>query len=158
MTTNAKKFRGVLVAGKQGSGSIAIPFDPNEAWGEKPRHHVTGTVNGVKVRGPLVSTGTTFVLSLGPSWLKDGPLIGGATVEVDIAPEGPQRDGLDPDFAAALDANPAAAAFFDGLAQFYRKGYLTWIASTKKRPEERAARIAATVELLAAGQKQRPRE
>ena len=151
-------FRGVLVVGKQGAGSIAIPFDPDEAWGEKPRHHVTGTVNGIKVRGPLVRTGTTFALSLGPAWLKHGGLSAGATAQVELAPEGPQRDGLAPDFAAALEANPAAAAYFDGLAQFYRKGYLTWIANTKKRPEERATRIAKTVELLAAGQKQRPRK
>ena len=158
MTAKSKKFRGVVVAGNQGAGSIAIPFDPDEVWGEKPRHHVTGTVNGVRVRGPLVRTGTTFVLSLGPAWLKDGGLSAGETAKVELAPEGPQRDGLDPDVAAALDANPAAAEFFDGLAQFYRKGYLTWIAGTKKRPEERAARIAKTVELLAAGEKVRPRK
>jgi Bacteriocin-protection, YdeI or OmpD-Associated len=28
------------------------------------------------------------------------------------------------DVAAALDAHPRAAAFFDSLAQFYRKAYL----------------------------------
>jgi hypothetical protein len=52
--------------------------------------------------------------------------------------------------------NPAAASFFDGLAQFYRKGYLTWIAGTKRRPEERARRIAEMISLLEAGKKQRP--
>ena len=56
-----------------------------------------------------------------------------------------------------LAANPAAAAFFDTLAQFYRKAYLRWIDATTRRPELRAARIAEVVDLLAAGIKQRPR-
>jgi uncharacterized protein YdeI (YjbR/CyaY-like superfamily) len=57
----------------------------------------------------------------------------------------------------ALDAEPAAGAFFDSLAQFYRRGYLTWIDATKRSPAERAARIAEMVRLLKAGHKQRPR-
>ena len=61
------------------------------------------------------------------------------------------------DIASALEANPAAAAFFDTLAQFYRKAYLRWIDATTRRPEVRAARIAEVVELLAAGIKERPR-
>ena len=73
-----------------------------------------------------------------------------------LAPEGPQRQALDPDIASALQAEPEAAAFFDGLAQFYRKGFLTWIAATKKKPDERARRIAETVRLLKAGIKERP--
>jgi uncharacterized protein YdeI (YjbR/CyaY-like superfamily) len=34
------------------------------------------------------------------------------------------------DIAAAPAASPAAGAFFDTLAQFYRKGYLRWIDAT----------------------------
>jgi uncharacterized protein YdeI (YjbR/CyaY-like superfamily) len=74
-----------------------------------------------------------------------------------LAPEGPQRVDLADDLAAALAANPAAAAFFDTLAQFYRKAYLSWIDGTKRRPDVRAARIAEVVDLLAAGIKQRSR-
>ena len=73
-----------------------------------------------------------------------------------IHPEGPQRGDLAPDVAGALDAEPEAAAFFDGLAPFYRRGYLRWIDGTKRRPEVRAARIAEVVELLKAGEKERP--
>ena len=68
-----------------------------------------------------------------------------------------QRGDLADDIAAALAANPAAGAFFDTLAQFYRKAYLRWIDGTKRRPDVRAARIAEMVDLLAAGVKQRPR-
>ena len=56
----------------------------------------------------------------------------------------------------ALAASPDAAAFFDSLAQFYRRGYLRWIDATKRRPEQRAERIAEVVKLLKAGVKERP--
>ena len=77
---------------------------------------------------------------------------------VELAPEGPQRGDLADDIAAALEANPAAVAFWDTLAQFYRKAYLRWIDGTTRRPELRAQRIGEGVDLLAAGVKQRPRQ
>jgi uncharacterized protein YdeI (YjbR/CyaY-like superfamily) len=76
---------------------------------------------------------------------------------VELSPEGPQRGDLAEDIAAALDANPAAGAFFDALAQFYRNGYLRYIDATKRRPDLRAARIAEVTGLLASGIKERPR-
>jgi len=54
-------------------------------------------------------------------------------------------------------ANQAAAAFFDTLAQFYRKAYLRYIDATTRRPDLRAVRIAEVVDLLADGIKERPR-
>jgi len=90
-------------------------------------------------------------------WLRDTGVAVGDGVTVELAPEGPQRGDLADDIAAALEANPAAGAFFDTLAQFYRTAYLRWIDATTRRPEVRAARIAEVVDLLAAGVKQRPR-
>lgn len=51
---------------------------------------------------------------------------------------------------------PDAAAFFDSLAQFYRRAYLSWIDATKRRPEERQRRIVVVVDLLRQGVEQRP--
>jgi uncharacterized protein YdeI (YjbR/CyaY-like superfamily) len=78
-------------------------------------------------------------------------------VSVVLGIEGPQRDALAADIAAALAAEPEAAEFFDSIAQFYRKGYLRWIEATKRSPDVRAQRIAEFVKLLKAGQKERPR-
>jgi uncharacterized protein YdeI (YjbR/CyaY-like superfamily) len=91
-------------------------------------------------------------------WARDAGVPVGADVIVELAPEGPQRADLADDIAAALDASPAAAAFFDTLAQFYRKGYLRWIDATTRRPDLRSERIAEVVALLEAGIKQRPRQ
>jgi uncharacterized protein YdeI (YjbR/CyaY-like superfamily) len=93
-----------------------------------------------------------------PTWLRETGAAAGDEVSVELGPEGRQRGDLAPDIAAALEASPPAAAFFDTLAQFYRKAYLRWIDATARRPGLHAARIAEVVDLLAAGIKQRPRE
>ncbi len=134
--------------------SIVIPFDPNEVWGVKQRHHLTGSINGCKIRGSLGSAEGQYFLPLGAVWRRDSGVEAGAEVEVVLAPEGPQADTLAPDLLTALDSEPEARAFFEALATFYRKGYLRWIAGAR-RPELRAARITELLSLLKAGKKQR---
>jgi hypothetical protein len=133
---------------------IAIPFNPNAVWGVKQRHHISGTINGCRVRGSLGSDGTQYFLPLGAAWRRDNRIAAGAEVEVELMPEGPQTDTLAPDIVAALATEPEAQAFFEALATFYRNGYVRWIESAK-RPETRQARIAELLSLLKAGKKQR---
>jgi hypothetical protein len=153
----SQRFRGVIAAGPRGSAVIMLPFDPDEAWGAKADHPVSGTVGDCRVRTRLVPAGHGWVLPLAPKRLISMGMTIGDEVSVVLAPEGPQRGDLAGDIAAALAADPAAGAFFDTLAQFYRKAYLRWIDATTRRPDLRAARIAEVVGLLAAGVKERPR-
>ena len=147
----------LVTAGTGGRAVVVVPFDPDEAWGAKAAHHVNGTVNGCRVRVTLSPADGGWAFTLGQARaLELGAVIGGEVI-VELTPEGPQRADLAEDIAAALAANPAAAAFFDTLAQFYRKAYLRYIDATTRRPDVRAARIAEVVELLAAGVKERPR-
>ncbi len=152
-----QRFGAHVAAGSRGRAVIAVPFDPDEAWGGKVEHPVAGTVNGRRVRGTITPGGHGWAFTLTPMWMRDAGVAVGDDVIVELAPEGPQRGDLADDICAALEANPAAAAFFDTLAQFYRKAYLRWIDATTRRPDLRAARIAEVVDLLAAGIKQRPR-
>ena len=133
---------------------ITIPFDPNDVWGIKQRHHITGSVNGYPVRGSLGSDGTQFFLPLGAAWRRGCGLEAGTAVEVILSPEGPQSEQLSPDITEALEAEPEAKAFFDALATFYRNTYIKWIESAK-RPETRSTRINEMIELLKAGKKQK---
>ena len=141
----------------RGHAVIAIPFDPDEAWGAKTVHHVNGTVNGCRVRVTIAPGDSGWAFTLNPSRMLGAGIEAGSDAIVELAPEGPQRSDLADDIAAALAANPAAGAFFDTLAQFYRKGYLRYIDATTRRPDVRAARIAEVVGLLADGIKERPR-
>jgi hypothetical protein len=135
---------------------VPLPFNPDEVWPPKPVHHVTGTINGHRLRAVIELIDGRPAVVLGPAWRRDCGVAFGDSVEVSLSPEGTQRADLPLDLAAALAANPEAGAFFDGLAQFYVKAYLRWIDATKRRPDLRATRIAEVVTLLAAGVKQRP--
>jgi hypothetical protein len=152
-----QRFGARVVPGPGGHAVLAVPFDPDQAWGAKARHPVGGTINGRPVRGTIAPAGGGWTFVVTPMWMRDVGVAVGDDVVAELAPEGPQRSDLADDIAAALEASPAAAAFFDTLAQFYRKAYLRWIDATIRRPDLRAARIAEVVDLLAAGIKQRPR-
>ena len=151
------RFAAQVAAGPKGRALLAIPFDPNEAWGAKAEHRVGGLINGNRVRGSITREQDEWVFILTPMWLRDAGVAVGDDVTAELDPEGPQRDDLPDDIAAALEADPAAAAFWDTLAQFYRKAYLRWINGTTRRPELRAGRIEEVVALLASGVKERPR-
>jgi hypothetical protein len=135
-----QRFRAVIAADPEGRAVITVPFDPDETWGAKANHPVSGTIDGRRFRTRLSPGGSGWVL---PVRVGAGVAIGD-DVTVELAPEGPQRGDLADDIAAAL-------------AQFYRKAYLRWIDATTRRPDVRAARIAEVTGLLAAGIKERPR-
>lgn len=150
---NTQDFKTIIT--KSGTRTyIALPFNPNDVWGVKKRHYITGTVNGHGVRGSLGSDGKQYFLPLGAAWRRDCGLDAGDKVDVVLSPEGPQSESLSPDIADALDAAPQAKAFFESLATFYRNTYIKWIESAK-RPGTRAARIKEMIELLEAGKKQK---
>ena len=149
-------FKAIVAEDARGRVLVPLPFDPDAAWGNKSAHRVSGTVNGIPVRAVIEPFGDGSGILLGTAWLRGCAIRPRDQVEVTLVPEGPQRDDLPEDVAAALEAEPEAGAFFDSLAQFYRKAYLKWIDGTKGRPEEKAARIERTVQLLKDGIKERP--
>jgi hypothetical protein len=152
-----RSFSTKLEGTEKGRVYILLPFDPVQEWGPRPRYHIYGTINEGRVRGALDRFAKGYFLPLGPAYRRDRGLKPGDAVTVVLALEGPQSEALAPDIAAALSASPEAASFFDGLASFYRKNYLRWIDATKRSPAVRAQRIAELIELMKAGQKERPR-
>jgi hypothetical protein len=159
-----QRFGAHITPDSSGRAVVEVPFDPDETWGARAFHPVSGTIQpaagtgrGRRLRGKVTPDGDRWVFAVNPVWMRDRGVAIGDEVTVELQPEGPQRADLADDIASALAANPAAGAFFDTLAQFYRRAYLSWIDATKRRPEVRAERIAEVVELLAAGVKERPR-
>ena len=151
-----RRFTTTAGDGTRGRLLVPVPFDPDATWGAKPEHRVSGTVNGNKVRGLIKLHGDGHAFVVGAMWRRECGVAVGDVVAVEVWPEGPLREQLTDDIAAALAADPVAAAFFDSLAQFYRKAYIRWMDSTKRNPQLRAQRVAEVIELLHAGVKQRP--
>lgn len=61
---------------------------------------------------------------------------------------------LAPEHRAALDRDPAAAAFFDAQPRTYRRASIWWVLSAK-RPETRERRLTALIAESAAGRRLR---
>jgi hypothetical protein len=129
---------------------VLLPFDPNEAWGRKERHHVTGSVGLCKIRGELHGADGKWFLNLGPAWVRDN-LKPGVEVQVVLQPEGPV---LAADLVSALGASQKAKSFFESLPTFYRNNFVRWIEQAK-RPETRTKRIAEVVQLCESGRRER---
>lgn len=155
--TAERSFQERIEGTEKGRVYLVLPFDPEKTWGQKARYHVSGTINGKGVRGALEQFGKGYFLPLGPAYRRASGLHVGDLVTVMLMPEGPQSHVLAVDIVAALEAEPEAAGFFDGLATFYRKNYLRWIDATTRSPELRAQRVAELVKLMKAGKKERPR-
>ena len=76
---------------------------------------------------------------------------GGDEVDVDVELDTAPREMAAPaDFAAALDAEPAARRTFDGLSYSNRQWHVLQIEGTKT-DETRRRRIARSIELLREG-------
>ncbi len=101
---DAQRFRARVTESPRGSGVIAIPFDPDKAWGGRAEHPGTGTINGGRVRGRITRSGDGWVFTVSPMWLRDSGVTPGQDALVELAPEGPQRSDLADDIAAALAA------------------------------------------------------
>src|SRR5271167_4110366 len=97
----SQRFRAVIAAGPRDSAVVTMPFDPDEAWGAKADHPVSGTIGGCRIRTRLVPAGRGWVLTLAPKRLLGMGIAIGDEVTVELAPEGPQRGDLADDLAAA---------------------------------------------------------
>jgi hypothetical protein len=135
------------------TGRVYIPLPKDDLGTTRLR----GTVDGKRYRGAVEEVDGVRALVLGPAWRRDCGLAAGDRVDVVLEPEGPQRGGLAPDVEAALSKNKKAAAFWDELATYYRKAFVSYIDATKRSPEKRVERIREVVSLLASGQKERPK-
>src|SRR5262245_18435777 len=90
--------------GGRGRLFVPVPFDPDGVWRPKPRHPIAGTINGMPLRGVIEEHAEGRGIMLGPAWLRACGVAPGDELAVEIWPEGPQRDELAEDVAAALAA------------------------------------------------------
>jgi hypothetical protein len=102
--SNQRSFDAIVQ--KEGSFTfVAIPFSPREVWGAKPRYHVTGTINGISVRGTLGALGQDYFLRLGAVWMRDSEIEPGGKVSVKLSLEDPQEGKIESDIPKAIPDN-----------------------------------------------------
>jgi hypothetical protein len=148
------RFRTTIVQSGKTATGIQVPDEVVEALGSGKRPAVKVTVNGYSYRSTVVSMGGVFMVSLSAEHRAGAGVAGGDEVEVDLELDSAPREvTVPPDLAAALDAEPAARATFDGLSYSNKSWHVLQVTGAKTE-ETRQRRIARSVEALKHG---RPR-
>lgn len=143
----------ILRAGKTATG-IRVPDEVVEALGAGKRPPVRVTINGFTYRSTVAVMGGTFLVGLSAENRAGAGVAGGDDVEVDIELDSAPRELTAPaDLAEALDREPAARRFFDGLSYSKRQWHVLSVEGAKT-DETRQRRIAKSVEMLRAGRAQ----
>jgi Bacteriocin-protection, YdeI or OmpD-Associated/Domain of unknown function (DUF1905) len=143
----------ILQSGKTATG-IVVPDEVVEALGPGKRPPVRVTINGYTYRNTIAVMGGEYMVGVSAEHRAGAGVAGGDEVDVDIELDTAPREVTVPDdFAAALDAEPAARATFDGLSYSNRSWHVLQVTGAKTY-ETRQRRIAKSVETLREG---RPR-
>jgi hypothetical protein len=145
------QFRAVIEVGDGGGAFVVVPFDVEKAFGKK-RVKIKATIDGQPYRGSLVRMGSPhhMLIVLKEIREKVGKSIGDE-VDVELEEDLEERIVEVPaDFQKALEAEPAAQAFFSHLAFTHQKEYIQWITDAK-REETRLDRIQKAIQMLIKG-------
>lgn len=143
----------LLQTGKTAAG-FEVPPDVVEALGSGKRPPVLVTINGYTYRNTVAVMGGVFMIGVSAEHRAGARVAGGDVIEVDLELDSAPREVEVPaDFAAALDAEPAARATFDRLSYSNRSWHVLQV-NGAKTDETRQRRIAKSIEILREG---RPR-
>jgi bifunctional DNA-binding transcriptional regulator/antitoxin component of YhaV-PrlF toxin-antitoxin module len=149
------KFTAEILPGRGGGAYAEIPFDVEQAFGDK-RPQVKASIDGESFVTRLVRMGAPCHIVGVPKDIrvKTGKDVGDR-VTITVVPDSTPRVITVPaDLKRAFKSEKAAQSFFDGLSFTHRKEYVRWIEDAKK-DETRAARVAKTIEMLKAGKRGR---
>ena len=140
----------VRQAGKTATG-FEVPQEIMDALGPAKRKAVLVTIGGYSYRSTVAPMGGKLMLPLSAEHRAGAGIAAGDEVDVDLTLDTEPRAVTVPaDFAAALDADPAAKTYFDSLAYSHRQ---RWVLSVEgaKTAQTRERRIAKAVESLKEG-------
>jgi hypothetical protein len=145
------RFRTVIrQSGKTATG-IQVPEQVIEALGAGKRPAVKVTINGYTYRSSVAVVGGRFMVGVSAEHRAGAGVAGGDEVDVDLELDAAPREVRVPaDFAAALDAEPAARRTFDGLSYSNRSWHVLQVEGAKTSGT-RQRRIARSVDILKQG-------
>lgn len=148
------RFQTTILQGDKTATGIRVPDDVVEALRAGKRPKVTVTINGYTYRSSIAVMGGDFMVGVSAENRAGAGVAGGDEVDVDIELDtAPRVVAVPPDFAAALDADPAARRLFDALS-YSNQSWHVYQLEAAKSDETRQRRIAKSVDALRDG---RPR-
>jgi hypothetical protein len=141
-------FRATLeLAGKTATGFV-VPPEAVEMLGQGKRPPVRVTINSHTYRNTVAVMGGRFMLGVSAENRAGAGVTAGDEVEVALELDAAPREITMPaDFAAALDQDLAARAFFDGLSYSQRHWHVLSVEGAKTA-DTRQRRIDKSVTML----------
>jgi hypothetical protein len=138
-------------AGKTATGFV-VPPEVVASLGAGKRPPVVVTLNGrYSYRNTVAVYGDTFLLGVSAEHRAGAGVKAGDGLDVDLELDtAPREVVIPPDFAAALDAAPAARTTFDGLSYSNRSWHVLNVEGAKTA-ETRQRRIEKSIATLREG-------
>ena len=141
-------------AGKTATG-IEVPPEVVEALGAGKKPPVRVTLAGYTYRSTVASRSGRYLIGVSADVREQSGVAAGDEIDVELELDtAPREVELHPEFARALDAEPAARRFFDGLS-FSQQRWFAEPIGTAKTEETRQRRIEKALERLREGRGQR---
>jgi Bacteriocin-protection, YdeI or OmpD-Associated/Domain of unknown function (DUF1905) len=145
------RFRTTILQSGATATGIRIPDEVVESLGAGRRPPVLVTINGFTYRSTVAVMGGDYMVGVSAENRAGARVKGGDEVDVDIELDtAPREIEVPPDFAEALDTEPAARKTFDGLS-YSNKSWHTLQITGAKTDETRQRRIAKSIEALREG-------
>ena len=142
----------ILTAGKTAAG-IRVPDDVLAALGTSKKPAVRITINGYTYRSTVATVNGAPMVGVSAENRAAAGVVGGQEVDVEMDLDTQPREVTIPvDLEAALDREPEARRFFEGLS-YSDKRFHTLPIEAAKTDETRERRIEKSIGLLRAGRK-----
>jgi hypothetical protein len=146
------RFHAILSLENRNATGIHVPVEVVEALGGGRRPAVVATVNGYTYRSTVMGYDPADpLLPFSSEHRAASGLEAGDEIDVELELDtAPREVAVPADLATALDADPVAKAFFDGLS-YSNKRVHTLSVEGAKTPETRARRVERSIALLREG-------
>ena len=149
------KFHAVVEQGDKTATGITVPDEIVDALGAGRKPKVSVTINGYTYRTSIATVSGSSMVGVSAEVREAAGVKGGDELDVEIALDtAPREVAVPPDFAAALDAVPAAQTTFDRISYSEKRWFVLGIEDAKT-PETRQRRIDKAIERLREGRGQR---
>jgi hypothetical protein len=145
------RFRATIELNGKTATGFQVPDDAVAEFGAGKRPPVRVTINGHTYRSTVASMGGRFMVGVSAENRAAGGITAGDEVDVDLELDTQPREvAVPPDLVTALDTEPKAKEFFDGLSYSKQRWFVLRIEQAKKA-ETRERRVAQTVTMLREG-------
>jgi len=145
------RFRAELRSTGGNTAGFLVDDEIVAGLGGGGRPKVVVTVNGVEWRGSIARMGGAYWLGVSAERRAAAGIAAGEVLDVEVVLDTAVREVEVPaDLASALDAEPAARAFWDGMSYSNKSWHVLQVTGAKAA-ETRARRVAKSVAMMLEG-------